>query len=96
MGSPYVGGPHITGNNNLFFGHGSSPAGFTASINKDPGFANAAQKDFRLTAASPARNAGSESGLPSANEGAGRSWADLGALPFIDSIKGPGESGKGK
>ena len=92
-GSPYVGGPRIAGTNNLFYGNGAPPAGFMASINKDPGFANAAAKDFHLTGASPARKAGAE--VPTAIDKEGHTrgaGADLGAYQFLQPL----EAGAGK
>ena len=49
----------VVGKNNLFFGGGSLPAGFTATVTGDPMFANAAGHDFHLSSkSSPAVGAG--------------------------------------
>jgi hypothetical protein len=54
----------IQGSNNLFFGNGAPPrnASLTGSLNRDPMFVNAAQNDFHLTAASPAKQSGVDLG----------------------------------
>ena len=54
----------VTGSNNLFFGNGAAPAGFTASLNVDPQFANAGGFDFHLLSSSPAATAGTNTGQP--------------------------------
>ena len=77
------GGAAITGSNNLFFGNGTAPAGFSASLNADPQFVDVADHDFHLLAASPARNAGVNTGLATDFDGnARRGIFDLGALSF--------------
>jgi hypothetical protein len=77
----------IYGASNLFFGSGPAPsvANLTNSINKDPLFANPANKDFHLTANSPARRSGLDIGLASDADGTdrkGNSRSDLGAFQF--------------
>jgi hypothetical protein len=59
-----VSGGIITGSNNLWFGNGGSPSGFTGSINLDPLFANTSNKDFHLQALSLAIGAGSITMVP--------------------------------
>ena len=77
------GGVAITGSNNLFFGNGPAPAGFSASLNADPQFVDAAGYDFHLLAGSPARNAGINTGLATDFSGNARGGIfDLGALSF--------------
>jgi len=63
--------PQIIGSNNLFFGSGTPAknATLTNSLNKDPGFVNVLQKDFHLTAASPAKQAGADLGATSDFDG---------------------------
>jgi len=58
------GGGIITGSNNLWFGNGASPSGLTSSINLDPLFVNASNKDFHLQALSLAIGAGSITTVP--------------------------------
>jgi IPT/TIG domain len=77
----------IYGSNNLFFGSGAAPflSGLSNSINKDPLFANLARGDFHLTAASPARGSGADTGLSTDADGDERNSSspyDLGALQF--------------
>ena len=77
------GGAAITGSNNLFFGNGPAPGGFTASLNADPQFVDVADYDFHLLATSPARNAGVNTGLATDFDGNARVGIfDLGALAF--------------
>jgi hypothetical protein len=59
-----VSGGIITGSNNLWFGNGGSPSGFTSNINSDPLFANTSNKDFHLQALSLAIGAGSITTVP--------------------------------
>jgi len=62
-------GPHgqdfslLSGSNNLFFGAGSAPAPFTASVNADPLFVSVSTPDFHLRATSPAIGKGVNTGL---------------------------------
>lgn len=77
----------IYGSSNLFFGSGPAPsiANLTNSINKDPLFVDLAKKDFHLTADSPARHSGLDTGLANDADGDdrdGKSAYDLGALQF--------------
>ncbi len=77
------GGVAITGSNNLFFGNGPAPGGFSASVNADPQFVDLANYDFHLLASSPARNAGVNTGLATDFDGNVRGGVfDLGALSF--------------
>jgi uncharacterized protein (TIGR03437 family) len=77
------GGIAIAGSNNLFFGNGSAPAGFSLSLNADPQFVDTANYDFHLLAGSPARNAGISMGLATDFDGNARGGIyDLGALSF--------------
>jgi hypothetical protein len=48
----------ITGERNLWFGAGTGPSQTAGNINRDPGFVNRAEADFRLSASSPAKDAG--------------------------------------
>jgi hypothetical protein len=59
-GERYVAGTAslISGSNNLFFGGGAAPSGFTASVTADPRLSNAASFDFHLGAGSSAIGAG--------------------------------------
>jgi len=56
----YVAGAlsQIDGTNNLWFGVGSAPSGFTNSLNADPQFFNLSQFNFHLQSSSPAIDAG--------------------------------------
>jgi hypothetical protein len=77
----------IQGSNNLFYGSGPAPANpnITGSMNADPKFANAAQRDFHLLAGSPARHRGAETGSVADLDGVQRGGAegpDLGAFQF--------------
>ena len=76
----------VYGSNNLFFGNGSAPGGDIAnSINKDPMFVNAGQKDFRLSTGSGARGAGVGGNVNSDKDGIDRNaHRDLGALQFVE------------
>jgi len=76
----------IQGTNNLFFGGGAPPATarLTRSIVADPQFANLTNRDFRLTAASPARGAGVETSTATDRNGILRcgSTPDVGAYQY--------------
>jgi hypothetical protein len=75
----------IYGSNNLFFGNGGAPGGVSNSINKDPLFVNAGQKDFHLSAGSPARASGVANNLSGDKDGIDRgAHGDLGAYQFAE------------
>jgi hypothetical protein len=89
----------IYGANNLFFGIGAAPSGAytTESLNIDPRFVNLWKKDFHLTAASPARGRGSDTGICCDMDGVahgGSSGRDLGAFQFrrLDDASGKTQS----
>ena len=48
----------MTGDHNLWFGVGTSPAQTTNNLNSDPLFANRNLSDYHLTSTSPAKDAG--------------------------------------
>jgi hypothetical protein len=85
-GQPYVTAftkGAISGRNNLFFGNGAPPAGFDASLNVDPQFADLEHHDFHLRPGSKARRAGTRLVLESDKEGVARGGEkgfDLGAF----------------
>jgi hypothetical protein len=59
-GEVYIDGDktQITGERNLWFGAGPGPSQTAGNINVDPGFVNRTTSDFRLSASSPAKDAG--------------------------------------
>ena len=77
---PYVVGGGITGSNNLFYGTGSAPSGFTASLNSNPLLVNTPQYDFQLTSSSPAACAGTAT--PQTADFAGVSLPQCSAYPI--------------
>ena len=99
-GSPYWvnydGGPGMSGSNNLVFGNGPTPTpAIPGTITADPGFANAAAGDYRLTANSPARGVGVNTGLATDKDGVTRgATPDLGAYQFAPGT-GTGGGGGG-
>jgi hypothetical protein len=79
----------IYGSDNLFFGSGAAPSdpNLTNSISKDPLFIDLGKRDLHLSAGSPARSVGVETGLGNDKEGVDRSGAshcDLGAFQFVE------------
>lgn len=79
-----------TVSHNLYSGAGSGPAFDSAPVNGAPQFVNAAAKDYRLQATSPARDAGTVSGLslvaPFDRNGVARpqgSAPDIGAYEYV-------------
>jgi uncharacterized protein (TIGR03437 family) len=104
-GSPYWvnydGGAGFVGSNNLVFGNGA-PAGagltaVTGTIVADPLFVNAAAGDYRLTANSPARGAGVNTGLLADKDGVARGTTpDIGAYQFAPGGPGGGGGGGGQ
>jgi hypothetical protein len=84
----------IQGSNNLFFGSGGAPrnTGMQNSIEDDPQFTDAGSGDFRLSANSPARNAGMDTGLAmdlNGNPITGSTGIDIGALQYAGSTIKP-------
>ncbi len=78
----------IQGSNNLFYGSGAAPrnTNITASLNADPKFVNAAQFNFHLQAASPARGKGVNTNLAADQDGVAQGGAegfDIGAFQYV-------------
>lgn len=70
---------------NLWFGKGTAPAWDTTAINKDPLFADTAAANMRLTATSPAVDAGINTGVATDFDAVARPQAggyDLGAFEY--------------
>jgi hypothetical protein len=65
--APYLAGWNapalVRGENNLWFGQGPGPAGFTGNVSADPMFADLSGRDFHIRAGSPAINAGTATGV---------------------------------
>ncbi|MBZ5523664.1 MAG: hypothetical protein LAP21_15630 [Acidobacteriia bacterium] len=82
----------ISGSNNLFFGAGAAPAQFTTSLNADPLVANLAVLNFHLTATSPAKDAGVNTGITHDFDGnprpAGAAF-DIGAFELVSTAPRP-------
>ncbi|MBZ5523667.1 MAG: IPT/TIG domain-containing protein [Acidobacteriia bacterium] len=82
----------ISGSNNLFFGAGAAPAQFTANLNVDPQVANLPVLDFHLTATSPAKDAGVNTGITHDFDGnprpAGAAF-DIGAFELASTAPRP-------
>ncbi len=75
----------LSGSNNDFYGAGAPPAPFQNSINADPLWVSPANYDFHLQAASPAVDAGVNSGVPMDYDGVPRPQGagyDLGAFEY--------------
>jgi hypothetical protein len=82
----------FSGNNNLFFGAGITPAFSTASLNANPNFVNAASANFRLLATSPAIDHGMNTGINrdvvQVLRPTGGAY-DMGAYEFISTAVAP-------
>ncbi len=84
----YVAGTvsQIGGSNNVFFGGGSAPSGFTASVVADPRLVAGATFDFHLMAGSPAIGAGVATSAVTDFDGnarpQGAAW-DIGAYQHV-------------
>ena len=82
----------ISGSNNLFFGAGAAPAQFTASITGDPLFLNLPVLDFHINTASPARDAGVNTGIThdfAGNPRPSGAAYDIGAYEFTTAVNRP-------
>src|SRR5262249_46055851 len=86
-GIPYVRGARISGSNNIFFGSGPVPGNMAASIQRNPMFVDLTQGNFHLAVDSPARKAGTGTGLNTDRDGNSRpaSQDDLGAFQYPDA-----------
>ena len=82
----------VVGTHNLWHGAGAGPSGLAANVNADPRFVNVAARNLRLQAASPAVDAGVDTGLPRDFDGAPRLLTDIGAFEYQTASVVPGLS----
>jgi hypothetical protein len=82
----------FTGDHNLFFGQGSTPAFSALSVNADPKFVDATNSNFHLQSASPAIDKGSSTGNSRDREQVARPTGaayDIGAYEYPGSASPP-------